>query len=882
MSQAPTREPVFLKDYRPPAFLTPEIELDFVLEPEATLVTSRQTFRKNPAGEGGELVLFGENQELLALTLDGAPLPPERWRQESDRIVLLNPPDVFTLEVKSRLNPSANTTLMGLYLSNGVFCTQCEPEGFRRITYFQDRPDVMARYRVRIEADRNAYPVLLSNGNPIGRGELPGGRHWVSWEDPFPKPSYLFALVAGDLACLEDSFTTRSGRTVQLRLYSEAANIDQCHHALASLKKAMKWDEERYGLEYDLDLFQIVAVNDFNFGAMENKGLNIFNTSATLARADTSTDFDFVNVERIIAHEYFHNWTGDRVTCRDWFQLTLKEGLTVFRDQQFSSDMHSAGVKRIGDVVFMRDMQFAEDAGPLAHPIRPDRYIEINNFYTGTVYQKGAEVIRMLHTLLGEETYRKGIDLYFERHDGQAVTCEDFVRAMADASERDLTQFMHWYGQAGTPELRVERRFDPERQALTLEIAQTTPPTPGQSEKLPFHIPIRMGLVGRDGAPRPLQLEGENAPKGMERVLELTEPTQRFTFVGIEGDEPVPSLLRGFSAPVKLDAGYSDDELALLMAHDADDFVRWDAGQRLASNVLLAVVREHAAGQPPATLDRRLVDAFAKSLARAGEDPAFAARMLSLPTSGYLGQQLPVIDVEGIRFALDLARGELGRHLRDAWLGTYRSHTDAGPFSVETAAMARRALKNLALGYLAHARDPEGQELTRAQYAHADNMTDSLTALRLITETGMEGREAALASFYERWQNEPLVVNKWFSLQAAIEDEEAPDRVERLMAHPAFTWTNPNRVRALLGAFAMMNLVGFHRRDGAGYRLLADKVIELDRRNPQVAARILSALGRWRRFDERRQALMRAELERVLATPGLSRDSYEIASKSLA
>ncbi|MEK0083641.1 aminopeptidase N [Benzoatithermus flavus] len=882
MSQAPTREPVYLKDYRPPAFLTPEIELDFVLEPEATLVTSRQTFRRNPKGEGRELVLFGENQDLLALTLNGAPLPPERWRKESDRIVLLDPPDEFTLEVRSRIDPAANTALMGLYISNGVFCTQCEPEGFRRITYFQDRPDVMARYRVRIEADRSACPVLLSNGNPIDRGDLPGGRHWALWEDPFPKPSYLFALVAGDLACLEDEFTTRSGRKVQLRLYSEAANIGQCHHALASLKKAMKWDEDRYGLEYDLDLFQIVAVNDFNFGAMENKGLNIFNTSATLARADTSTDFDFMNVERVIAHEYFHNWTGDRVTCRDWFQLTLKEGLTVFRDQQFSADMHSPGVKRIGDVVFIRDVQFAEDAGPLAHPIRPDRYIEINNFYTATVYQKGAEVIRMLHTLLGEETYRKGIDLYFQRHDGQAVTCEDFVQAMADASGRDLGQFMRWYSQAGTPELEVRRRFDPDRQALTLEIAQRTPPTPGQEEKLPFHIPIRMGLIGRDGTPRRLQLEGENEPKGTERVLELTEPAQRFTFIGLEGGEPVPSLLRGFSAPVKLDAGYSDDELAHLMAHDTDDFVRWDAGQRLASNVLLALVGDHAAGRAPSTLDRRLIDAFAKSLDRAGEDPAFAARMLSLPSSSYLGQQMQVIDVEGIRFALDLARRELGRSLHGAWLAAYRANTDEGPFSIDTAAIARRSLKNLALAYLAYARDEEGQALVRTQYARADNMTDCLSALRLITETGMPESEAALASFYEKWEKEPLVVNKWFSLQAMIEDEAAPERVEHLMAHPAFTWSNPNRVRALLGSFAMMNLVGFHRRDGAGYRLLTDKVLELDRRNPQVAARLLSALGRWRRFDEHRQSLMRAELERVVATPGLSRDSYEIASKSLA
>ena len=880
MSQAQSRQPVLLRDYRPPAFLTPSIELEFVLEPDATLVTARQRFERNPQGSG-DLVLRGEDQELLAIKLDGVPLSSGRYRVEGDRLTVAEPPDGFTLEVTSRISPKANTSLMGLYLSNGVFCTQCEPEGFRRIAWSQDRPDVMSVYRVRIEADEAAYPALLSNGNLLETGRLPGGRHWAQWEDPFPKPAYLFALVAGDLACLADEFVTRSGRTVQLRIYSEHANIDQCHHAMASLKKSMKWDEDRYGLEYDLDLFQIVAVSDFNFGAMENKGLNIFNTSATLARRDTATDADFVNVERIIAHEYFHNWTGDRVTCRDWFQLTLKEGLTVFRDQQFTADMHSEAVKRIGDVAFIRDAQFAEDAGPLSHPIRPDRYIEINNFYTGTVYQKGAEVIRMLHTLIGEESFQQGMRLYFERFDGQAVTCEDFVRCMADASGRDLGQFMRWYAQAGTPELTVRREYDPARQALTLEISQNTSATPGQAEKLPFHIPIRMGLVGTDGAAQPLRLEGENEPKGTDRVLELREPTQRFTFLGLE-TEPVPSLLRGFTAPVKLDAHYSDDDLAVLMAYDRDAFTRWDAGQRLSSNILLALVRDHAEGRAAGPLDSRLVAAFAANLDRVDEDPALAARALSLPGSGYLGQQMAVIDVEGIRHAIDHVRDQLGTALRDRWLAAYRAHVDEGPYSLETAAMARRSLKNLALAYPAHAGDAEARDLVRTQYANADNMTDSLSALRLIAEIGMADRDAALAAFYERWRHEPLVVNKWFSLQAGIEDEGAVERVELLLAHPAFTWSNPNRVRAVLGAFAMMNLVGFHRPDGAGYRLLADRVLELDRINPQVAARLLAALGRWRRFDEGRQALMRAELERVVAAPGLSRDAFEIASKSLA
>jgi aminopeptidase N len=880
MSKAPTRQPVLLQDYRPPAYFTRTIDLDFVLEAEATLVTARQRLERNPDGSG-ELVLYGEDQELLAIKLDGVPLPASGYRSEGDRLVLLEPPDRLVLEVTSRISPKTNTSLMGLYVSNDVYCTQCEPEGFRRIIWSQDRPDVMSVYRVRIEADEAVCPVLLSNGNLLERGRLPGGRHWAQWEDPYPKPSYLFALVAGNLACLEDEFVTRSGRKVQLRIYSEHANIDQCGHAMASLKKAMKWDEDRYGLEYDLDLFQIVAVNDFNFGAMENKGLNIFNTSTTLARRDSATDFDFVNVERIIAHEYFHNWTGDRVTCRNWFQLTLKEGLTVFRDQQFTGDMHSEPVKRIGDVAFIRDLQFTEDAGPLAHPIRPDRYIEINNFYTGTVYQKGAEVIRMLHTLIGEDSFQVGMRLYFERFDGQAITCEDFVRCMADASGRDLGQFMRWYAQAGTPELKVRREYDPARQALTLEVSQTTPATPGQTEKLPFHIPIRMGLVGADGSAVPLQLEGENESKGTDRVLELTEPTQRFTFLGLDR-EPVPSLLRGFSAPVKLDAGYGDDDLAVLMAHDENAFTRWDAGQRLASNILLAEVRTHAAGEPMGEIDRRLARAFAANLDRAQEDPALAACALSLPSSGYLGQLMPVIDVEGIRHALDHVRDQLGTALRDRWLATYRVNLDDGPFSIKTAAMARRSLKNLALAYPAHAGDPEAQDLVRAQYAGADNMTDSLAALRLFAETGMVGREDALASFHDRWQHEALVVNKWFSLQAAIEDEEAVERVGGLLAHPAFTWSNPNRVRAVLGTFAITNLLGFHRRDGAGYRLLAGKVLELDRRNPQVAARLLSALGRWRRFDEHRQGLMRAELERVVAASGLSRDSFEIASKSLA
>jgi aminopeptidase N len=872
---SPAPQAVRLEDYRPPVFLVDEVELTFELGPEATIVRAVQRLRRN---QPGDLVLDGEDLETLSVTLDSHLLAPDSYRMDATTLTLADLPAACTLEIVTRIDPAANTQLMGLYVSNGVFCTQCEAEGFRRITWFQDRPDVMSRFKVRIEADKAKLPVLLSNGNPMGSGDLPGGRHYALWHDPFPKPVYLFALVAGDLACLEDSFTTRSGRKVALRIYASAADIGQCDHAMASLKHAMRWDEDTYGLEYDLDLFMIVAVADFNFGAMENKGLNIFNTSATLARRDTATDGDFVSVERIIAHEYFHNWTGDRVTCRDWFQLTLKEGLTVFRDQQFTADRHSAPVKRIGDVALLRDSQFTEDAGPLAHPIRPDHYVEINNFYTRTVYEKGAEVIRMIHTLIGPAAFRKGMDLYFERHDGEAVTCEDFVAAMADASGRDFGPFMEWYRNAGTPTISVRREWDADSGSLTLELTQITPPTPGQPSKPPLHMPIRMGLVSRTGKALPVQLKGENEPAGTDRVIELTEPVQRFTFTGLDG-EPVPSLLRGFSAPVKLDAGYSDDELALLLAEDEDAFNRWEAGQQLALRELLALVEAHEAGRPLAP-GQGLGRAFGVTLDRAAADPAFAARALSLPSTGFLAQAMPVIRVEAIAAAQRALRAALGTALADRWQATYDALQEAGPFSIEPAAMGRRALKNVALAYLGWA----GQAATTTvrQYREAGNMTDRLSALRVACDIALPERDALLTDFYAAWQAEPLVVNKWFALQATTEDDSAVDRVKALTGHPAFTLKNPNRVRALIASFAANNLPGFHRKDGAGYRLVTDTALELDPMNPSVAARLLTSLGRWRRLDEARQGLMKAELERVLATPGLSRDSFEIASKSLA
>ncbi|HMU49947.1 MAG TPA: aminopeptidase N [Geminicoccaceae bacterium] len=871
---SPAPQAVRLADYRPPVFLVEEVELTFQLEPEATIVRAVQRLRRQ---DSGDLVLDGEDLETLSVSVDGHPLPPESYRIDATSLAIAGLPAACTLETVTRINPRANTQLMGLYVSGGVFCTQCEAEGFRRITWFQDRPDVMSRFKVRIEADKAGFPVLLSNGNPVGSGDLPNGRHFALWHDPFPKPVYLFALVAGDLACLEDSFITRSGRKVALRIYASAADIGQCDHAMASLKHSMKWDEDTFGLEYDLDLFMIVAVGDFNFGAMENKGLNIFNTSATLARRDTATDADFVSVERIIAHEYFHNWTGDRVTCRDWFQLTLKEGLTVFRDQQFTADRHSAPVKRISDVALLRDSQFTEDSGPLAHPIRPDQYVEINNFYTRTVYEKGAEVIRMIHTLIGPAAFRKGMDLYFERHDGRAVTCEDFVAAMADASGRDFTQFMEWYRNAGTPVVEVRREWDPATGSLTLELSQTTPPTPGQPSKPPLHMPIRMGLVSRSGRALPVQLAGENEPQGTDRVIELTRPVQRFTFIGLD-EEPVPSLLRGFSAPVRLDAGHSDEELALLLAEDEDAFNRWEAGQTLALRELLALVAAHEAGQPLVP-GQGLIRAFGVTLDRAGADPAFAARALSLPSTGFLAQAMPVIRVEAIAAAQRALRTALGSALAERWQATYDGQAETGPFSIEPAAMGRRALRNVALAYLGWA--GQGGEATVRQYREAGNMTDRLAALRVACDTALPERDELLADFYAAWQGEPLVVNKWFALQASTEDEAAADRVAALTRHPAFTLKNPNRVRAVLATFATANLLGFHRRDGAGYRLLTDLALELDRLNPSVAARLLTSLGRWRRFDEKRQGLMKAELERVLAMAGLSRDSFEIASKSL-
>jgi aminopeptidase N len=783
------------------------------------------------------------------------------------------------IQIVTRLKPQENTQLSGLYQSSGNFCTQCEAEGFRRITYFLDRPDVLSRFTTTITADKTKYPVLLSNGNLVESGDLDGGRHQAVWEDPFLKPSYLFALVAGDLAHVEDHFVTCSGRDVTLRIYTVAEDSDKCAHAMESLKKSMKWDEDVFGLEYDLDIYNIVAVRDFNMGAMENKSLNVFNSAYVLATPETATDANFNAIESVIAHEYFHNWTGNRVTCRDWFQLSLKEGLTVFRDQQFSADMQSAAEQRIDDVKMLRARQFPEDAGPQAHPVRPESYIEINNFYTATVYEKGAEIIRMMQTIIGNDNFRKGMDLYFERHDGTAATVEDFVAAMQDASGIDLTQFTRWYGQAGTPHLEVRGAWNEGEQTYTLKVRQSAKPTPGQPEKRPLHIPLAIGLLGAGGRQLPLTFEGENDGP-LSRVLDVKEPEQSFTFTGV-GERPVPSLLRGFSAPVTLDAGYSREDLAFLLSNDSDEFARWEAGQTLATGLMLDLVTAYRQRQPM-VLDPTFLTAFEAVLTSASLDPAFIALAITLPSQSYLAQQMAEIDVEAIEHVHQFVRAELSRRLGDRFLAIYHRLNDRQPYRFASDAVGRRSLKNASLFYLMANPSRETVALCRDQFFWADNMTDSLAALTALANTDVPEREEAVQAFYEKWSKNPLVIDKWLSVQAMSELPDTLDRVRSLMGHESFSIRNPNRVRSLIGAFTQSNMPRFHDTHGGGYELLADTVLDLDRINPQVAARMVGGFNQWRRYDEKRRRLMRAEIDRILRQPGLSKDVYEIASKSVA
>ena len=870
-----------LADYAPPPFLVDEVDLDFELDEKRTLVRARLKVRRNPAAEpAADLVLDGHGLDTRAVRVDGEPVAGNRVEIAPQTLTVRDAPDAFVLDTEVAIGPGANKSLEGLYASSGNLCTQCEAEGFRKITWFLDRPDVMARYRTRIVADPRRYPVMLSNGNDVERGALDDGRRFVVWEDPFPKPSYLFALVAGRLDCVEDSFTTRSGRVVTLRIYVQAHNADRCGHAMGSLKRAMRWDEDVYGLEYDLDTFMIVAVDDFNMGAMENKGLNIFNSVYVLARPDTATDRDFAAIEAVIAHEYFHNWTGNRVTCRDWFQLSLKEGLTVFRDQEFSADMASRAVKRIRDVRLLRTHQFAEDAGPMAHPVRPDSYIEISNFYTVTIYNKGAEVIRMLHTLLGDEAFQAGMRIYFERHDGQAVTTGDFVTAMEAASGMDLGQFRRWYAQAGTPVLAARGTWDAARSQYVLDIEQRTPPTPGQPEKQPLHVPIRVALLGEDGNAIALHCAEPHVAGETETVLDLREPHHAFRFSNVSS-RPIPSLGRGFSAPVKVDIERSDDELAFLIARETDPFNRWDAVQEYATRLMLAMVDDRLAG---AELD--LPDAFVSAvralLLDDAVDPAFTAEALALPSESTLADRMEVIAVEAVHEVREAVKATLALRLEDAFAYVHRANLPRGPYRFEARDAGRRSLKNLCLGYLMELDDPTVQSNCRHQLETADNMTDALAALACFANARAPEREERLAWFEERWRDDPLVLDKWFSLQATSRLPDTLDRVGRLTRHPGFDIENPNRVRAVIGAFCHANQRRFHDASGAGYRFLSEHVLAIDAFNPQSAARLLSAASRWRRLDATRGALLRGELERILAAPGLSKDCYEVAKKFLA
>jgi len=873
---------VYLKDYTPPPFLIEEVDLRFELGEETTQVSSTLTIERNPACANSEndLVLDGQELQLVSISVDNTPIARDRYRIDDGRLIVYQVPDTFTLTTCVRIRPQANTSLEGLYTSSGNFCTQCEAQGFRKITWFLDRPDVMSRFTTTIVADRDRYPVLLSNGNPVQDGVLDDGRHWVKWQDPFTKPSYLFALVAGDLACVEDRFTTGSGRDVALQIFVEKHNSDKCDHAMASLKKAMRWDEKVFGLEYDLDIYMIVAVDDFNMGAMENKGLNVFNSKYVLAKPETATDGDFAGIEGVIAHEYFHNWTGNRVTCRDWFQLSLKEGLTVFRDQEFSADMTSAAVKRIQDVRVLRTHQFAEDAGPMAHAVRPESYMEISNFYTVTIYNKGAEVIRMMHTLLGADGFRKGMDLYFQRHDGQAVTTEEFVKAMEDANGEDLSQFRLWYSQAGTPMVRVSGDYDGDAKTFTLMLSQSCPSTPGQAVKQPFHIPIRLGLLDHAGRDMDLDMGDQYPGSTSERVLNLTESEQHFQFFNVP-EAPVVSAARSLSAPVAIDAGRDDAALAFLAGHDSDAFNRWDAAQEFADKAMMRQI-DNCRGGRELTLDPAFLASFSRTLAEQKLDRALIAEALTLPGESYLADRMATIDVDAIHAARQSMRRSLAHALEEEFRQVYRSNMSNEAYRYDAESAGRRSLKNLCLSYLMELDDPQLRAWCMSQFQQADNMTDVLAALACFTRTDCPERETVTAEFYQRWQHDTLVLDKWFSLQAMSQLPGTLASVERLMDHPAFDRRNPNKVRALIGAFSHGNQVRFHDASGAGYAFLADRVVELDAINPQVAARLMGAFSRWRKFEGDRQQLMRAQLERILSTANLSKDVYEVASKTLA
>jgi aminopeptidase N len=870
-----TPQPIRLADYRPPAFLIDEVILDFLLEPQATRVKAKLAVRRNPQGSG-PLVLDGVRLKLISVAIDGRALDPSAYEVTDEHLTVAAPPEVFTLETEVEIDPRGNTALEGLYMSGGRFCTQCEAEGFRKITYYPDRPDVLSRFTVRVEAEASAYPRLLSNGNLVETGWAGAGRHYALWNDPFPKPCYLFALVAGELDELTDSFVTMSGRTVDLRIYVDPGQAPRAAYAMDALKRSMKWDEEAFGREYDLDLFMIVAVRDFNFGAMENKGLNIFNSSLLLADGATATDFDYERIESVVAHEYFHNWTGDRITCRDWFQLCLKEGLTVFRDQSFSADQRGAAVQRIKDVKALRGRQFAEDAGPMAHPVRPTSFMKIDNFYTATVYDKGSEVIRMLKTLLGAEMFRQGMDLYFQRHDGEATTVEAFVACFADASGQDLTDFFGWYSQAGTPVVSLSADYDTQAKTLDLRLTQATAATPGQPDKRPLPIPVRIGLLDADGKRLDFRLP-ETADAQDETVIVLDSAERRLRLTGVER-RPVISALRQFSAPVKLVQSAPPEDGYVLLAADPDLFNRWEAGQNLARALILG----RAAGEPDETGEARFAAAMARALEDQSSEAAFKALLLSLPSEQDLGLAVEIVDPAAIHAAREALRARLAEALAPVLEHMHGELTGPGAFAADAQSAGRRALRNAALDLLAARPTPDAAARALQHFREASNMTDAMGGLAALMLIGGAPFDQALADFYARWKDEPLVVDKWFSVQARSPAVDTLNRVEALIAHPAFEPRNPNRLRALVQTFASANPSRFHDPSGEGYRFLADQILATDRFNPMTAARMVEPLGQWRRFKPELAILMKAQLQRIADTPGLSKNVDELAGRALA
>ncbi len=868
-----TPQPTRLADYTPYPFAIETTDLDFVLEPDATRVRTTLKGRRTGAMDA-PMVLNGENLELVNIALNGETLGNNSYEFDDETLTITNLPNKFELVIETQFSPKDNRALSGLYMSAGRYCTQCEAEGFRRITYYPDRPDVMSRFSTRIEAPKDSFPTLLSNGNLTASGSLPGGRHFAQWNDPFPKPAYLFALVAGGFDMIEDSFTTMSNRVIPLRIYVDPGDASRAVYAMDALKRSMKWDEDVFGREYDLDLFMIVAVRDFNFGAMENKGLNVFNSSVLLADAETATDLNFERIESVVAHEYFHNWTGNRITCRDWFHLCLKEGLTVFRDQEFSADMRGADISRIKDVIALRARQFPEDAGPLAHPVRPDHYLKIDNFYTATIYEKGAELIRMLKTLIGDEAFAKGMDYYFETLDGTAATIEQFLHAFETAADVDLSNFKQWYNQAGTPHLRANESWNAENGILTLTLHQHTEPTPGQNDKRPLPMPVRTGLIGNNG-PVPMTLDGETSIGPVERILVLEQAEQSWCFTGLTV-RPLVSLLRGFSAPVHLEQERKSGERARLMTSDPDLFRRWEEAQSYGLEVLLTLVKDENT-----PVDSAYLDALGALASDTSIEPAFAALVIMPPLESTVFQHMPLADPGRIHTAREKLLNTFANTQKSALLETFNRTRSTEPFSPDAKGAGRRALHGTVLGLLARLKDNQGTMLAADIFTKADNMTQSLAALFALDRSGSALFDKSLEAFYNQWKDNPLVLDKWFSVQAASIRLDSLDRVERLLEHPDFTHDNPNRVRSLIGVFSQGNQHAFHAADGRGYALLARQIKIIDPLNPALAARLLGAFESWRQLEPVRSVLIKNTLEDILKTTDLSPNSYEMASRQL-